>query len=123
MWTKSGWSIWVAIAGFYAPAGWAQLPALAEPTLIAQQSDSGAADASYQRGLKLFQQGTAESLRAAIPDFEEAARLYERAGDRTNQAFAQLALGRVHDLLGEKQQALEYYEQALPLFQAVGDRS
>ncbi|MEB3886180.1 tetratricopeptide repeat protein, partial [Lyngbya sp. CCY1209] len=123
MWTKSGWSIWVAIAGFYAPAGWVQLPALAEPTLIAQQSDSGAADASLQRGMELLREGTAESLRAAIPYFEEAARLYEQTGDRANQAFAQLALGRVYSDLGEKQQALEYYEQALPLFQAVGDRS
>ncbi|MEQ8871308.1 MAG: tetratricopeptide repeat protein, partial [Roseovarius sp.] len=32
-------------------------------------------------------------------------------------------IGSVYDDLGEKQQALEYYQQALPLSQAVGDRA
>ncbi|MCB0256752.1 MAG: tetratricopeptide repeat protein, partial [Anaerolineae bacterium] len=32
-------------------------------------------------------------------------------------------IGGVYDALGEKQEALRYYEQALPLFRQVGDRS
>jgi tetratricopeptide (TPR) repeat protein len=32
-------------------------------------------------------------------------------------------IGGVYDALGEKQRALEYYEQALPLYRQVGDRS
>jgi CHAT domain-containing protein/Tfp pilus assembly protein PilF len=37
--------------------------------------------------------------------------------------YAVLALGRISDFLGEKPKALEYYNQALPLYRAVGDRS
>ncbi|MEB3885233.1 CHAT domain-containing tetratricopeptide repeat protein [Lyngbya sp. CCY1209] len=97
-------------------------PPVTQKERIAQQSDSGAADASLQRAIELFQEGTAESLRAAIPYFEEAARFYEQAGNSAQQALAQLGLGRVYDLLAKKQRALEYYEQALPLLRAVGDR-
>ncbi|MEH2247893.1 MAG: tetratricopeptide repeat protein [Nostoc sp.] len=32
-------------------------------------------------------------------------------------------MGRVYDALGQKQKALDFYNQALPLFRAVGDRS
>ncbi|MEH2318888.1 MAG: tetratricopeptide repeat protein [Nostoc sp.] len=31
-------------------------------------------------------------------------------------------IGIVYDSLGEKQEALKYYNQALPIFRAVGDR-
>ncbi|MEB3887214.1 tetratricopeptide repeat protein [Lyngbya sp. CCY1209] len=100
----------------------ARSPQVPQQELIAQQSDSDTADASFQRGWELFEEGTAESLRAAISYFEEAARLYEQGGNPAKQATAQMVLGRVYNDFWEKQQALEYYEQALPLFQAVGDR-
>ncbi|HBB33177.1 MAG TPA: hypothetical protein DC064_15605, partial [Cyanobacteria bacterium UBA9273] len=43
-------------------------------------------------------------------------------GDRGMEATTLNNIGLVYNSLGEKQQALDYYNQALPLFQAVGDR-
>ncbi|MGB3533308.1 MAG: CHAT domain-containing protein [Microcoleaceae cyanobacterium] len=76
-----------------------------------------------KQGIELFQQGTAESLRAAIPYFEKAATLCEPIGNQTRQGIALVFLGLVYDDLGEKQKALNYYDQGLPLRRAVGDRS
>ncbi|HBB33176.1 MAG TPA: hypothetical protein DC064_15600, partial [Cyanobacteria bacterium UBA9273] len=91
-------------------------------TIIAQNSSNSEADRLLQEGFQLFQQGTAESLRAALAKWEAARQLYRVAGDKGNEALALLFMGRINDDLGEKQQALDYYNQALPLFGAVGDR-
>ncbi|BAZ05166.1 tetratricopeptide repeat protein [Calothrix sp. NIES-3974] len=48
--------------------------------------------------------------------------MWQKLGDKKEQAFALLGIGRVYSDLGQKQQALEYYQQALPLLRAVGDR-
>ncbi|MFM6267596.1 MAG: tetratricopeptide repeat protein, partial [Dolichospermum sp.] len=32
-------------------------------------------------------------------------------------------MGRVYNAVGEKQKALDYYNQALPIYRAVGNRS
>ncbi len=44
-------------------------------------------------------------------------------GDRSGEATTLNNIGAVYSALGDKQQALDYYNQALPLFRAVGDRS
>ncbi|MBD2101718.1 CHAT domain-containing tetratricopeptide repeat protein, partial [Leptolyngbya sp. FACHB-261] len=44
-------------------------------------------------------------------------------GDRSGEATTLNNIGLVYDSLGDKQQALSYYNQALPLRRAVGDRS
>ena len=44
-------------------------------------------------------------------------------GDRTGEATTLNNIGLVYNDLGEKQQALDYYTQALPLQRAVGDRA
>jgi CHAT domain-containing protein len=44
-------------------------------------------------------------------------------GDRTVEASTFNNIGSVYDALGEKQKALEYYSQSLPLRRAVGDRA
>jgi CHAT domain-containing protein/Tfp pilus assembly protein PilF len=89
---------------------------------IAQSSSNTEADRLYQEGLQLFQEGSAESLRQAIPKFEAAAGLYQKADDQSSQALCFLGIGTVYSDLGEKQQALYYYNQALPLLRAVGDK-
>ena len=43
--------------------------------------------------------------------------------DRAGEAITLNDLGTVYDALGEKQKALDYYGQALPLHGAVGDRA
>ncbi|MBD1883014.1 tetratricopeptide repeat protein [Microcoleus sp. FACHB-45] len=108
------------------------VPAVAAPSVIkisqgaSQQSgENRVADAqrAFTEGDKLYQQGTAESLRKAIAKYEEAVKLYREAGDTSGQAVSLLALGKVYSYLGEKQKALEYYSQSLPLSRAIGDRS
>ncbi|NES87558.1 MAG: CHAT domain-containing protein, partial [Moorea sp. SIO2B7] len=44
-------------------------------------------------------------------------------GNRAGEAITLNNIGRVYDDLGEKQRALEYLQQALPLNRAVGDRT
>ncbi|MEX6776758.1 tetratricopeptide repeat protein, partial [Limnospira fusiformis NRMCF6962] len=70
----------------------------------------------------LFQQGTAESLREALEKLQAARELYRAAGDKGNEAFTLLGMGRINSDLGEKQTALDYLNQALPLLRAVEDR-
>ena len=100
----------------------ATIPEQMAPRIAQQPANSDAAQQVYQEAIELFKQGTAESLRQAIPKFEQAVILYRQAGEKGSEAVSLLALGRVYDSLGEKQKALEYYNQALPLYRAVGDR-
>ncbi len=43
-------------------------------------------------------------------------------GDRRGEATTLNNIGLVYDALGEKQKALDFYNQALPILRAVGDR-
>ncbi|MCP2731453.1 tetratricopeptide repeat protein, partial [Limnofasciculus baicalensis] len=86
-----------------------------QSTIIAQNSSNSEADRLLEEGLQLFRQGTAESLRAALAKWEAARQLYRAAGDKGNEALTLLGMGRINDSLGEKQKALDYYNQALPL--------
>jgi len=66
--------------------------------------------AQYERAIAIFeaaaQQATGENLQTA----------------QTWQARTLGSMGFAYDSLGEKSRALEYYNQALPLLRAVGDR-
>ena len=44
-------------------------------------------------------------------------------GDRTGEARTLSSLGKVHDDVGEKKKAVDYYNQALPLWHAMGDHA
>ncbi|MEG3844198.1 tetratricopeptide repeat protein, partial [Microcoleus sp. herbarium14] len=81
----------------------------------AQTNSSEAADKVYEEAEKLYQQGRAEALRGAIVKYEEALKLYREAGDRSLEASTLNNIGAVYSALGEKQKALEYYNQSLPL--------
>ena len=49
--------------------------------------------------------------------------LWRAVGDRAGEAATLHNIGRVYDDLGEKQQALDYFNQALLLSRAVGHRA
>jgi tetratricopeptide (TPR) repeat protein len=66
-------------------------------------------------GSQLFQQGTAESLIAARKKWEQALVLWQKLGEKQLQSAIFQLLGRVYDDLGDKQQALKFYNQSLPL--------
>ncbi len=96
---------------------------------IAQQgetrSDATRAEAEKlsNEALQLFNQGSKESLLAARKKWEAALILWEKLGDKESQAATLFIIGRIYSDLGEKQKALQYYNQSLPLYREVGDRS
>ncbi|MCE2699424.1 MAG: CHAT domain-containing protein [Anabaena sp. 49633_E8] len=91
---------------------------------IAQSSTAKTDNAErlFNEGMKLYQQGTADSLRQAIKKWEEALPLYRMVNDRRGEATTLNNIGFVYDALGEKQKALDFYNQALPIRRAVNDR-
>ena len=80
------------------------------------------AERLLEEGMKLYNQGSAKSLRQAIQKWEEAILLLRAVGNRRGEAATLNNIGGVYDALGEKQKALDYYNQALPIRRAVGDR-
>ena len=88
------------------------------------QADATEAEAIklMQEGLQLQKQGIKESLLIARNKFEAALVLWKKLGDKKLQAVTRNNIGGVYDALGEKQKALQYFNQALPLSRAVRDR-
>ncbi len=96
--------------------------------MIAQQPsspniDKANADRLFEEGLQLYKQQTIESLKEAIKKWEEAGKIYHDLGDRSGEANTLNNIGLVYNSWGEKQKALDFYNQSLPLSRAVGDRS
>ena len=103
-------------------AGRESLSLAQQPTTNQQDATRAAAKQALEEAVEILQQGTAESLRQAIPKFEQAVTLSRQAGDKASEALSFVGLGRVYNSLGEQPKALEFFNQALPLFRAVGDR-
>ncbi|WNZ44129.1 tetratricopeptide repeat protein [Leptolyngbya boryana CZ1] len=96
------------------------LPGVAQSVVQNQTSEI---DRVIEEGYRLYQEGSAESLRKAIVVFEKARQLSRSINASDKQALASLFLGGIYDSLGETQKALEYYNKVVMLFRAVGDRS
>jgi CHAT domain-containing protein/Flp pilus assembly protein TadD len=96
------------------------LPGVAEPIapLIAQAEPSNQLQKANSEGARLFREGSKASLTAAIQQFEQALKLSRAENQQLLEATVLLWLGRVHSDLGEKLKALEFYNQALPLWRA-----
>jgi CHAT domain-containing protein/tetratricopeptide (TPR) repeat protein len=100
----------------------------AQPLRVSQQPATApakalAAQAAYVEGVRLYQQGTAESLRQAVVKLQEAASLNAEVDEQQGQTLCLVSIGRIYADLGEKQKALDYYAQALPLLKAVDNRA
>ena len=88
-----------------------------------QNATRAAADRALQEGLQLYQQGTAESRRQAIEKWEEALPLLRAVDDKLGEALAFWGIGEAYSFLGEKHKALDYLNQSLPLFRAIGNEA
>lgn len=95
---------------------------------IAELRPSAARDAELIKAERVFQaaerirlKGTADSLKDSIPKYEAALQLYRALGSRSGQADTLVTIGRVHDLLGSKPEALDFYRQSLQLYSAATD--
>ncbi len=92
---------------------------------VAQETDAARREAAmraYQRGVELYQQGTAESLRQALEQWQEALVLFQQIRDRTGEVVTLTNIGGIYNLLGERQLALNYFKQALPIIRALEDK-
>ena len=77
------------------------------------------ANAIYDEAFTLFNKGTAESYKAALDKFQQASRLYQEIDDTSEKAgLSILVSGVISSNLGEKAEALKFFEQALKFFQA-----
>ncbi len=72
---------------------------------------------------RLSDEGSEQSLKAAIARYEQALQLYRNIGDRGSEGSTLNNVGFVYQSLGDNQKALEYYNQALPVLRDAGDRS
>ena len=67
---------------------------------VAQQSgtpleNAGAAEEIYKEGLQLYKQGTVESLQQVIAKWEEAFKLWQEVGNRSEQATTLTDIGTI----------------------------
>jgi CHAT domain-containing protein/Flp pilus assembly protein TadD len=87
-----------------------------------QQATRAAAQRLYDEGFKLYNQGTAESLRSALEKWKQALILWQQVGNKVAEAATLNNIGLLYSYLDDKQQALNYYNQSLPLRRQVGDK-
>lgn len=92
----------------------AQTPAAPQQT---QEELTAAADKAFEAALKLVDENTIESLKAAVENFENAAIYFELASNRNGVAFSFAGLGNVYSSLDEKGKAIDAYKAALSFFQ------
>jgi len=82
---------------------------LAQGVLEKSQNDSRVvAQKAFDEGRRLFAEGTANSQLKAIEKFAEATSLWQAVGDHRMEAISLSYIGKVYDVLGEKQKALDY---------------
>jgi tetratricopeptide (TPR) repeat protein len=81
------------------------------------------AERTYTEGCLLYARKTVESAGAAAAKWQESFALWQSLDDEYGQALSLNNIGLAYSSLGEKQKALDYYNQALPLTRTVGDRA
>ena len=79
------------------------------------------ATAIFDEAFALFQQGTAESYRAARSNFLRARKIYQEIGAKDDEIKSLMGAGFISDNLSEKQAALEYYDQALSMIKSISN--
>jgi tetratricopeptide (TPR) repeat protein len=108
-----------------AQAGWEELADSYMVGLTAQQVNqlrSSKAKVVFDEAMGLFNQRTAEAYRAALAKFQEASQLYREAGDQSREMQSLVRAGSISENLGEKTNALMFYETALEFFRTVADK-
>lgn len=87
-----------------------------------QQTPKDNANRLVNEASRLYDEGSKESLIAALQKLERALPLYRADAARPGEATTLTIMGRIYDDLGEKQKALASYAQALSILQTIGDR-
>lgn len=87
-----------------------------------QEDRKRLAESAIAEGKQFELQGNAEALRKALERYEKALALLQSANDRPAAAAALGHIATVHHLLGEKQKALDAFQQQLQLWRAEKER-
>lgn len=98
-----------------------QIPAaeMAYRQALSIESDLQQAHRDFDEGEQLFQKGDASALRQAIDYFQQTLKLSQQNHIKLLEALALDRLGRIYDALGEKEKALEFYNQTSPIARAI----
>jgi len=90
-----------------------------EPT----KSANPAAENAFAEAEQLRRQWNEKSLRAAVEKYEQAQSYWQADNNRQKEALALEKIAEVHAVLGENNDALSHYRQALKLSHAAADTS
>lgn len=82
-----------------------------------------AADEAFSAGEGFRSKETENERRPAVAEHELALRRYQALSDRSGEAHALYALGRVYDSLNERDKAPSYLDQALSIRRELRDRA
>ena len=95
------------------------------PMPLLAQGQTSSLSAEVERlvaeGAASFQEGTEGGYKQAIANWKSVESEVLAEGTPDDAALLYLVLGRAHDLLGQNQTALGYYELALPFYRTAGD--
>src|SRR5437868_10091357 len=80
-----------------------------------QDANVTAAEQNFFEGQQLLAEGSVISKQKAIEKFTEAARRWHVAGDKRHEGIALSFVGKVYDLMGEKENAMDFYTRTLAL--------
>lgn len=80
-----------------------------------------AADMAFAAAQQMEEKGTAEALKDALKEFDEASRLMRELGDHKGEAVTLNRMGLVYKKLGDNYKALEYYDRALTIISGKGE--
>ena len=112
----SALTIVLAVSGSIAPAVG---ESIAAPAAIQQQTSK--IDKAIAEGTRLFKEGSVESLKSAISQFELVERLTKTNDNKVARSYALLGLGRIYYDLGNKEKALDYFYQAIYFERKLGN--
>ena len=88
----------------------------------ADKEKFAAAAKIYDEAIVLYQQGTAESKRAALTRFEQALALFRQIGSKAYESATLLGIGGILADFGEAAKALEIHTESLSLARESGNR-
>ncbi|WP_139276414.1 CHAT domain-containing protein [Spirulina major] len=97
--------------------------AMANNEVAVPSAEGDEADQLFDEGYALVQEGTADSLRAAIEKFEAAIPLYQAVNNTFGEAAVLLNSGNVYADLGLRAEALETYQKSLTLWQELTENT
>ena len=107
-------------------AGWRELrdDYMAEQSARQLRGSKNArAKALFTAAKQLAERRDKASMRASLALLAEVRRLTHDTGEQQGEALSLNSLAQVHWALGDKRKAIEYYDQAVPLWVALGDRA